>query len=570
MAADEADAGMGGPLEKAKDLLQKFGMMKADEAKALLQEAQESARANGDKDEEVAALRVLVDMALARKDYTEALRVAEQAVDVNQDKSKKAKSMCLVAEIQLSQGANLFDATSMFEKALAVYKEAQDSAGAAGVLGQISQVKLEADDTEEALRIARQAISTESSAAHIGMLTVAQIHLGRGDPSAAIEQATEMLTTCKDSGNKAGQASASLVMANALLSLDEASMEGIQCGKDALAVFQELGDVYGGGSVLHTLAHGYFAHGDLEEGLKCAREALSCFRQTGDRANEEMLKEAIEEARVATQEMRKTMPKRPFVLPPSATAPTPCGPLKCAVEQTVPQEYLDVAVSGRKYWGTPTQVQHDPSIDAVERAPNHTIIFGMFMSDTSPSQACIELNDLVCLMAKGEIAKIPIAVMTKGVFGRLTGSMCPASMSSLSAATIWGLVRTARQEVPSVIMQLLDFSDTLTTAEIPRCIRAPVGESSFYHQARWEPQLAAVPSLLRRELRRDNLTAGGGEGAKDPEKTAKFSRKSFNWVGPNHKIDFAWYRQEWRAVGPMMADVGPMPPPPPCRAMRTC
>merc|ERR1719189_528021 len=117
--------------------------------------------------------------------------------------------------------------------------------------------------------------------------------------------------------------------------------------------------------------------------------------------------------------------------------------------------------------------------------------------------------------------------------------MTPASMNDISAATVWGLVRTARQEVPSVIMQLLDFSHDMTTAEIPRCIRPALPESSYYHQARWEPQIAAVPSLLRRELRRDNLTAGGGEGAKDTEKTAKFSRKSFNWVGPNHKIDFA-------------------------------
>lgn len=264
------------------------------------------------------------------------------------------------------------------------------------------------------------------------------------------------------------------------------------------------------------------------------------------------------------------MPKRPFVLPASATTPTPCGPLKCSVEQTVPQEYLDVAVSGRKYWGTPTMVQNDPTIDAVERAPSHTILVGMFHSDNSPSQACIEVNDLIVLMAKGEIAKIPIGIMTKGVYGRQVGAMANASMNNISAATVWGLVRTARQECPSVIVQLLDFADGLTSAEIPRCIRAPLSEMAFYHQARWEPQITAVPSLLRRDLRRDNLTGGGGEGHKDLSKDAKFSRKSFGWVGPNHKLDYSWFRQEWRACGPMMSEIGPMPPAPPCRAMRTC
>jgi len=244
--------------------------------------------------------------------------------------------------------------------------------------------------------------------------------------------------------------------------------------------------------------------------------------------------------------------------------------LKCAVEQTVPQEYLDEAVASRKYWGAPTQVESNPEIGAVERAPNHTIIYGMFLADNSPTQACIEVNDLICAMAKGEIAKIPICILTKGVYGRQTGCMAPPSMTNISAATVWGLVRTAKMEVPSVIMQLLDFQEGMTTAEIPRCIRPMLPESCYYHRARWEPQITAVPSLLRRELRRDSLTGGGGEGSKDFRKEAKFNRKSFNWVGPNHKLDYAFFRQEWKACGPAFVDIGPMPPPPPCRAVRTC
>merc|ERR1712190_164639 len=51
----------------------------------------------------------------------------------------------------------------------------------------------------------------------------------------------------------------------------------------------------------------------------------------------------------------------------------------------------------------------------------------------------------------------------------------------------------------------------------------------------------------------------------DPKKAAKFMRKSFSWTGPSHKLDYCWYRQEWRAVGPAEGDIGPMPPPPPCR-----
>merc|ERR1711862_520625 len=100
---------------------------------------------------------------------------------------------------------------------------------------------------------------------------------------------------------------------------------------------------------------------------------------------------------------------------------------------------------------------------------------------------------------------------------------------------------------------------------------SPWNESAYYHRARWEPQIAAVPSLFRRDLKRDNLTGGGGGsgGHSDPKAAAKFMRKSFAWTGPSHKLDYCWYRQEWRAVGPAEGDIGPMPPPPPCRAVRS-
>merc|ERR1719410_1409092 len=112
-------------------------------------------------------------------------------------------------------------------------------------------------------------------------------------------------------------------------------------------------------------------------------------------------------------------------------------------------------------------------------------------------------------------------------------------MTNISAATIWGMARTIRMEIPSVIIQLLDFSEALTTAEIPRCIRPALAESAYYNKARWEPQIAAVDTLMKRDLRRDNLTAGGaGTGPNKQKTNAKFSRKNFSWVGANSKLDF--------------------------------
>jgi len=275
-----------------------------------------------------------------------------------------------------------------------------------------------------------------------------------------------------------------------------------------------------------------------------------------------------------TQEHRKQYPKKAFVMPVSATAPRPpCGPEVCPFgENMLSSDALEYAAASRKYWGNPTQVEADPSVGFAERAPSHSIIFGVNLSDNSATQTCLEFGNLVGCMAKGEIAKIPIVVMTCGVYGRQTGEHQPASITNVSAATMWGMVRTARQEIPSVMVQLLDFSEGMTAAEIPRSIRPMLPESAYYHKARWEPQMVAVDSLFRRDLRRDNLTAGGGGGKGEAatNNKARFMRKNFNWAGPSHKLDYCWYRQEWRACGPAAVDIGPVPPPPPCRAMRSC
>merc|ERR1719352_178615 len=105
-----------------------------------------------------------------------------------------------------------------------------------------------------------------------------------------------------------------------MFSLDPASVDGLTSAKDALMIYSDLGDVLGMQQALHTLANAFFAKGDLEEGLKCAKEALAYFRQTGDTANEEVLKQTIEEARASIAELRKQVPKKPMALAASATA----------------------------------------------------------------------------------------------------------------------------------------------------------------------------------------------------------------------------------------------------------
>mmetsp|Transcript_43928 Transcript_43928/g.133033 ORF Transcript_43928/g.133033 Transcript_43928/m.133033 type:complete len:596 (-) Transcript_43928:190-1977(-) len=593
-------------------------MKEAEEAQKLVMEALATFRGAGDKDGEIGGLRSVINLHLAKGEVDDALQVAEQIVGKVDDKAKKAASMYIVASIQLTKDGGYSEAVNALTKASSLLKEAGDGTGAASALIATAELQLANGDADPGLSSAQAALAASSSAGSklleatalrtivsanrakeddasamkaameaqgkskeaddkageaAALRSIAEIHLSKGSPTAAIESATEMMTICADSGNVGGEAWANLILANAILSTDVESMEGLQRGKDALALFDSVGDTFGTATTLYMLANGFFARRDLEDGLKYAREALALFRTMGDVGNEQILKQTIEDARAMTAEYRKQTPKRPMLLPAGTGPPPSTGPeISPITESRVPKEFLEAAVSSRKYWGIPKMVQPDPTVDAIERAPSHAIIFGQNLSDNIATQVCVEFGDLVATMAKGDVAKIPIVVTTTGVNGRMTGEHMPTHMTGVSAVTLWGMVRTVRQEIPQVQCLLLDFSAAQTTAQIPRNLRMPpmVTESAYYHHARWEPQLAQVPSLFRRELKRDNLTGGGGGGGNmgDPKKAAKFMRRSFNWQGPNHKLDFAWYRQEWRSVGPAEGDIGPMPPQQPCKAMR--
>lgn len=557
-------------LVQAKAQLQDYGLTKIDETRALLLKAREEAQQKNDVAAEIDVIRVLVDVHVAKKQHSEAINLVKESAESIRDGRHKADLLILLAQVHLGKDGGWHDAMSALSTAQTLHREAGNSQGEVEAMGMAAQLHFEGGDTESALRVARDALAIAPDAT--SMHTIAQVQLSRGNAAAATEQATEMLALCQEKENKAGQASASLTLTNAIFSTDETSMEGLRMGRQTLALFQEVGDVYGTQSALHTLANGYFSRCDLEEGLKCAREALACCRQTGDEVSEETLKAVIEEARVSTAEYRKYAPKRPFVVPPSAITPRPAGPSISAAQPSLPPMELEAASANRGFWGVPTQAEADPSVDAADRPPSHSVIWGTCLSDNVPTQVCVEFADLLACMQKGDVPRIPIVVLTSGVFGRQVGEHQPASMTNVSAATIWGMARTARQEMPTVIIQMLDFSEGMTAAEIPRTIRPQLMESAYYHKARWEPQIAAVPSLFRRELKKDNLTTGGPGGNREDEskKQAKYMRRSFNWMGPSHKLDYCWYRQEWRACGPAFDDIGPMPPPPPCRALRTC
>jgi len=271
--------------------------------------------------------------------------------------------------------------------------------------------------------------------------------------------------------------------------------------------------------------------------------------------------------------MRMTSAKRPSV-ENAGILLSPAGPQACHMKHSrVPGSLLDVVASGRNYWGTPRHVV-DAAAEADERPPAHCVVFGTSLSDNSATQMCLEFMDLVGAMAKGEVPKIPVIVQTRGVFGRLCGDMVTGHMTQVAAVTLWGLLRTCRVEMPQVPILSLDFAPGMSTAQIPRQLKPPQGvaETAYYNKSRWEPQLSEVPSLLRRDLKKDNLTGLGSliseERKAKAEANTKFARKAFSWTGPSTKMDYCWYRQEWKAVGPAEGQIIARDPLIPVRSLR--
>lgn len=508
----------------------------------------------------------------------ESMQKARSFMQEGKNQDGELECLQIISELQLSSQKG-DSALATGQEALAVTQASGNKSKEAAALLRLVSACLSSQNEAEALKYAEMAEMKAKEADDIekeaqATSNVAEILLRRGDKVGAIKRSKEQLARCVERKHSAGQASAMVVLGQALLAENQASAEGMRYLQAALGIYKESDDFVGLYSAHFALANGYFTRGDLEDGLCHAREVLSCCRRSGDKVNEELVKANIERARQMTAQLRMTTPKRPSI-ENSGILLSPAGPQACHLRHSrVPGSLLDIVASGRNYWGTPRTVV-DAASEADERPPSQCVIFGAAMSENCTTQMCLELMDLIGAMAKGDIPKVPVIVQTRGVYGRLCGDITYGSMTSVAAVTLWGLIRTARLEMPKVPILTLDFQPTMTVAQISRQLKPATGvaETAYYNKSRWEPQLAAVPSLLRRDLKKDTLSVGGAippgdERKAKAEAATKFARKAFTWTGPTSKMDYCWYRQEWRNVGPAEGEIIARDPLIPVRSLR--
>lgn len=580
----------------------------------LAQEALKLFTEQADKAGQVLSLMASAVGFLSQQKLQEAIEAIQTAMQLTDDRRQRANLQYAIAQIHVSIDTGLADAAAALQKARNMMREAGDKAGEVEILQILSELQLSRQQASEAVATGREAVTAaagnpkmeakalqllvtvnlarsneaealraaeeallkakeakDESAEATAMGSVAELLLRRGDKSTAATKARELLALSRSREHRAGEASAMVVLGNALLADQPQSVEGLRYLQDSLLIYEKLGDISGTQSSHFSLSNCFFQRGDLEDGLRHAREVLAICRRAGDRINEGFIQQNIERARQIAADMRRTQPKRPSV-ESAGLVSADAGPLVCGLKGSrVPGSLLEIAAAGRKYWGVPRQVD-DPVAEMEERPPSHCVIWGHSMADNSPSQNCLDLMMLVGAMAKGEIAKIPIIVQTCGVYGRGCGDIAPGSMSMVSAVTIWGMIRTCRTEMPQVPILTLDFAPGMTCQQIPRMLKPPIGvaESCYYNNSRWESQIAAVPSLFRRDLKRDNLAGKTNINSQDGKKqqASKFVRKPFSWVGPSVKLDYCWFRQEWRNVGPAEGEIIAAVPPLPVKPLR--
>jgi len=184
----------------------------------------------------------------------------------------------------------------------------------------------------------------------------------------------------------------------------------------------------------------------------------------------------------------------------------------------------------------------------VPKAPQQIVCWAYALSDGTVTSWGTDFCVLLNAMSQAG-ARIPILVLTKGAYGRFVGDTVAASWNGYSSMAMWGLIRSARQEIPNIPMLMLDFPYGTPTAQWGRTLLPSDAEQIYYHGVKFVPQVEQVPSLVKKAQN----TPGAGKAATAGK--PMFARKMFNWGRPESKLDNVWFRQKFVALGPAWTEM---------------
>merc|ERR1712054_222527 len=120
-------------------------------------------------------------------------------------------------------------------------------------------------------------------------------------------------------------------------------------------------------------------------------------------------------------------------------------------------------------------------------APQQIVVWAETLRDGCVTSWGTEFCVLLNAMSQAG-ARIPILTITRGAYGRFVGETAAPNWNNASSMAMWGLVRTARQEIPNIPMLVMDVPYGTPTAQIGRCLLPSDAEQIYYHGVKFVPQ----------------------------------------------------------------------------------
>lgn len=224
--------------------------------------------------------------------------------------------------------------------------------------------------------------------------------------------------------------------------------------------------------------------------------------------------------------------------------------VEMAQESKLSKEAIQDATKSKNSATIPAAGRADHPGATVPKAPQQIVTWGYALSDGTVTSWGTDFCVLLNAMSQAG-ARIPILILTKGAYGRFVGDTLACNWNGYSSMAMWGLIRSARQEIPNIPMLLLDLPYGTPTAQWGRCLLPSDAEQIYYHGVKFVPQIEQVPSLVKKAQN----TPGGGKAVTGGAGKPMFARKMFNWGRPESKLDNVWFRQKFVAVGPSWTEM---------------
>jgi CHAT domain-containing protein/Tfp pilus assembly protein PilF len=255
----------------------------AEEALASLARALEIRQAADDPSSQASILTAIASIHGERGEGDTALELYRRALDLSRsagDRNDEAYVLQNMASIYLRRGEPQ-QALELFTSALQIHRDLGNRAMEAWVLSFLGATSLYLGDSDEALKNYTQALQihteTRSDWQAYTLRDIGWVYDRQGHPEKALEYYTRAYELSHDKDRRAeamalhgtGQAKIALGM----------PQEAVQSLEQALALFREIGNVYGEASVLLELGRAWQALSDEEQACRIFHEALDLCRK---------------------------------------------------------------------------------------------------------------------------------------------------------------------------------------------------------------------------------------------------------------------------------------------------